>query len=77
MFCVVAVNMASSHAQKVQQHEAQLQGRLREKQQAFEAAFSEEIQHYKKFGETQCELLSGRSICLVCCLGVVLTRPLD
>eukprot|EP00914_Ancora_sagittata_P032668 GHVO01066020.1.p1 GENE.GHVO01066020.1~~GHVO01066020.1.p1 ORF type:complete len:244 (+),score=37.43 GHVO01066020.1:640-1371(+) len=45
--------MSSEHAYKVQIHEAKLQETLREKQEAIQEAYSEEMQNYKIFGQTQ------------------------
>ncbi|ELT92880.1 hypothetical protein CAPTEDRAFT_204927 [Capitella teleta] len=45
--------MSADHAFKVQVHEAKLQDTLREKQEAIQEAFSEEMQNYRKFGQTQ------------------------
>jgi len=48
---LTAVKMAKNHAAKVQRYEYNLQKGLREKQQAFEASFKEEMYHYKKYGK--------------------------
>ncbi|KAK2154351.1 hypothetical protein LSH36_270g03046 [Paralvinella palmiformis] len=50
------VKMAKNHAAKVQRYEYNLQKGLREKQQAFEASFKEEMYHYKKYGKPSKQL---------------------
>ena len=46
--------MAKQHAKDVQVFETKLQRHMKEKQEAFEATYKDEIHKYKTTGHTQC-----------------------
>ena len=54
--------MARVHASKVKDYETSLQSQIRDRQEAFEPAYTQELQHYKQYGTT-----TGQ-ICSIYCL---------
>ncbi len=48
-----AAALAEEHARNARGYEAKLQEKIQERQQVFEDAFREEMENYKRHGETQ------------------------
>ena len=48
------VQLSKDHAKHVQAFESKLQRNLKDRQEAFEATYHEEIQNYKHTGQTKC-----------------------